>query len=542
MKTTLKIVNSSYKLLFHLSVIILLSVCISIIFPMFFRTDDAGMLYWVVHHDLYDLFNVGVTSLGGAYRPFNVLFWSIGYRLFGLNPFGYQVTCITIFLLDLYLLYYLCKSYFDKSSGIVSLIIYCALFYNHFQMAFWFGDLIFSMHLMFAFLSLIFYLKSKEKIYYINASYLFAFIGILTKEPSIIIITSFVFADLLINTPKNYYVRKSLILLPYLIIVIWFLIISPVMETRFKQSSEATTLLHNLDYRYRYYFDFLLTGTKKLIPLLLSISLAVSIPKPIWVKLLVILLSIPCYFNPYYYIVFLFTVSGLFVIQEKKLLPFLFWMLLTSLTLPFMAYITPTYLFEFSIGFSIFLGYVVNRQLIEKIDVQGYAAKKGSYITLFVFLLFGMAIAIKPVMSQVKALRLVVEARKNLAEGIDFIEKNQDKIDYVVVPDQESTDSFEDKAQNAIRSNTDKAKSSKTMSWRNIRDYFSVLKLDRIQVLPFSDYIKFPVVEPTVVLFLQNDADIKFATDKGLINEKLFSYSHYKTNNVLISSIKESRQ
>jgi hypothetical protein len=154
----------------------------------------------------------------------------------------------------------------------------------------------------------------------------------------------------------------------------------------------------------------------------------------------------------------------------------------------------------------------------------------------------GAAIAMKPVISQVKALRLVVETRRNLAEGIDFIEKNKDKIDYVVVPNQESTETNEDRAQKAIKSNMDKAKSKKTMDWKEIKDYLSLLKLDQIQVMPYSDYIKSPVVGPAVVLLLQNDTDIQFAVDKGLINEKLFSYSHYKTNNLLISSVKEIDQ
>lgn len=509
---------------------------------MFFRTDDTLLLYWGAHHNMYDSFNVRIANLGGAYRPLINLFFSIGYRLFGLNPIGFQVTCTSIFLLDLYLLYYLSKIYFNKNSGIVILIIYCALFYNHFQMAFWFSDITFSMHVMFTLLSIIFYLKSKEKIYYIIVSYLFAFMGILTKEPSIIIITSFVFADLLIHFTKKDYVKKAWVLLPYMSIVIWILLISPVMDSRFKQSADATTFLYNLDYRYRYYFDFLLSGTKKLIPLLLSISFAVCIPKSMWVKLLVILISIPCYYYTYYYIVFLFAVSCLFVIQEKKLLPFFFWMLFTSFTLPFMSFITPTYLFEFSIGFSIFLGYIVNKQLIEKINLQVCTTKKASIIILITFLFLGVAIAVKPIISQIKALRLVVETRRNLAEGIDFIVKNKDKIEYIVVPDQGNTENKEDTAKNALRSNVDKAKSMKTMGWTDIKRYLSVLKLDQIQVLPYSEYIKSPVVGATVVLLLQNDTDIQFAIDKGLINEKLFSYSYYKTNNLLISSVKEIHQ
>ncbi|MDO8350131.1 MAG: glycosyltransferase family 39 protein [Gallionella sp.] len=540
MKTTLKNINSSFKLLFHLSVLILISVCVSIIFPMFFRSDDAQLLYWAAHHNLNDLFNVHVINdLIGRFLPFTFGIWIAEYRLFGLNPFGYQVTNTSIFLLDFYLLYYLCKTYFDKSSGIVTLVIYCVLFYNHFQMAFWFADICFSLHLMFAFLSIIFYLKSKENIRYIIVSYLFAFMGILTKEPSIIIVISFVFADWLVHVPKKDCLKKAWVLLPYVGIVIWLLLISPVLESRFKQSVDATTFLYNLDYRYRFYFDFLLSGTKKLIPLLLSISFAASIPKALWVKLLVILLSIPCYYSSYYYIVFLFAISGLFVVQQTKLLPFFFWMLLTSLTLPFMGFITPTYLFEFSFGFAIFLGYIVNKQLIEKINFQFFIAKKGGSIALIVFLLFGVAIAVKPVISQVKALRLVVETRRNLAEGIDFIAKNKDKIAYVVVPDQENNESYEDKAKNSIRSNADKAKSIKTMDWTEIKQYLSLLKLDQMQVLPYSDYIKSPVVGPTVVFLLQNDTDIQFAINKGLIDEKLFSYSHYKTNNLLISSIKE---
>lgn len=541
MKIKFENITSNHRVLIHLSVLVLISLCISIAFPMFFRTDDAQLLYWAAHHNLSDLFDSQIiNALIGRFLPFTFGFWIVEYRLFGLNPFGYQVVSTTIFLLDFYLLYHLCKKYFDRSSGVVTLAVYAALFYNHFQMIFWFADICFSLHLMFALLSIMFYIKSKEKIYFIVISYLFALLGILTKEPSIIIITSFVFADFLVHVPKNDYLKKLWILLPYICIVIWFIFISPVLETRFKQSADLTTFLYNLDYRYRFYFDFLLLGTKKFIPLLLSISFAVLIKKPMWVKLLVILIAIPCYYFPYYYIIFLFSISGLFVIWQNKLLPFFIWMSLTSLTLPFMSFITPTYLFEFSFGFSVILGYVVNIQLIKKINFRVYAARKGGFIVLIVFLLLGVAVIVKPVISQVEALRLVVETRRNLAEGIDYIEKNKDKVKYVVVPDQESNESFEDKAKNSIRSNTDKAKTIKTMDWTEVKQYFSLLKLDQIQVLPYSNYVKSPVVGSTVVFLLQNDSDIQFANDKGLIGEKLFSYSHYKTNNLLISSIKEA--
>jgi len=531
--------NTTFKPILIISGIIMVAILITLLFPMFFRTDDSINLYWSAHHSIKDILNVPVASFWGMYRPFVNLFFSITYALFGLNPFGYQVVCISIFLIDLYLIYKLSKLYFNKTSAMSTIILFFVLFYSHFQMVFWFSDIVFIMHLMFTLLAIIFFLKSKRNSYYMIVSFLFALMGALTKEPAILIVTAFVFGDFLANVTKQNYLKKLWIVAPYLAIGIWLILISPVMETRFKQASDPTAFLSNLDYRYRFYFGYLLTGTKLIIPLMLSIPFALSIQKSWWKKSMIVLLAIPCYFYPYYSIVFIFTITGLFAIQQKKLLPFYFWMAGTSLTLPFIAYITPTYLFEFSFGFSIFMGYVLTSQLIEKQLIPLYQKdKKMGGILLIALAVLSTPIAYKLITSQVKALRLVVETRKNLSNGIDFIHSNKSKFKYIVIPDQETNETHEERAKNAIRSNDEKAKAMKTMNARQLQAYISLINCDSIRVIPYSLFCKSKLINQNqIVLLLQNDEDIRFAKENKIVGKNLYAFSYYGTNNLNIVSL-----
>jgi Dolichyl-phosphate-mannose-protein mannosyltransferase len=531
-------IGGSYKVLIHAGLIILLSICISLIFPLFFRADDVWLMHWGANHNLKEIFSVNSEHPGGAYRPVYFYFFSILYRLFDLNPLGYQIVCTAIFLFVFYLLYSLCEMYFGKACAVVTLIIYCAIFYNHFQMAFWFTDVCFSMHLMFAFMAIIFYMKGKESRYYIALSYLCALMGALTKEPSIIIVISFVFADLLVRSPRREYLRSARVLLPYVAIAAWLFISSGVVNDRFQAQTDATALLDRLNYRYTYYFEFLLSGTKRIIPILLAASMAMSISGTVWARIAIMLLCIPCYFSVYYYIMFMFATTGLFVFRDRKLLPFFLWMLPTSLMLPFMTFITPTYLFEFSFGFAIVLGYITSKHLISRIYHRLHSSRIFDRAVLIVVSLLVIGAFAQPAISQVNALQLVVESRRNLSEGIGFIEKNRDAIKYIIVPDQEINDSVEDISKWAIQSNSEKAKSQKTMSWENIEQYLSLLKLYDIRVLPYSQYVLDPVTGPKVVLILQNEADIRFAAEKGLIDRELFSYSHRNTNRLMIASVR----
>lgn len=538
--------NPLFRALLILILIFIGALGISLLFPMFFRTDDALQIDWISRIRWIDLFNVelNVTEnsiMKGTYRPLTSLFFMICYHIFGMNPFGYQVVYTMIFIFNFYLLYQLCKIYFNSWTGLVVLLIYGGLFYNHFQMAFWFSDITFTLHLMFSLLSLIFYIKSKEHLKYIFLSWLCALAGAFTKEPAILIVSAFVFADFIIHTSIDGYLKKSWRLIPYFAIALWLVLISPTIDSRFGNFSESSTSLTGLDFRFRYYFDFILSGSRKIIPLLLAVLYAITLPRSLWVKLVVVVLALPCYFNSYYFFLFLFSLSFLFFLQEKKLLPFIFWMLITSLSLPFVRGITPTYLFEFSFGISILLGYVVNKHLVEKYVLTYYSQhRKASLIILLILLLLGSGVAFKPVRSQVKALRLLVETRQNLAEGIEYLRENQDKIRQVVVPDEGLHDSKEALAQKALVSNEAKAKRKRTMEWNDLRAYLPLVQCDDIKVVPLSEFKVTESIDRSVILLLQNDADIQFAKEKVLIGNELFSYSHYNTNNIIICHFKQT--
>ena len=535
--------NIAYKHLLVITSIIVLAVIITSIFPIFFRTDDVTPLYWCAHHSFKDIFNVQLLSLWGFYRPVGLLFFIINYKLFGLNPIGYQFACTSIFFIDLYLMYIVSKVYFNKKSAITTLIVYIALFYNHFQMIFWFSDIVFIMHMMFTLLAILFYIKSKANIYFIIGSFLFALLGTFTKEPSIVIVIAFVIGDYLSDLTRKDYLKKAWILTTFIGIFIFLLLTSPVIGTRFNNSPDHAIFLSNLDYRYRYYFDCLLSGTKLIIPLVLSLTLAVSIKKSWYLKLLVLTLCIPCYYYPYYYLFLLFGITGYFTNQYKKLLPLFFWMLGTSLTLPFMEFITPSYLFEFSFGFSLFIGYVINSQLIEKFFIHFRINHNKLFkISLIGITVISAPIASKLIISQINALNLVVETRKNFSKGIDYIHNNKNNLDYIVIPDQEKSQSYEEKSKIAIRSNEDKAKFLKTMNAYELKTYLTLINCGDLNIIPYTEYIKSPIYNHSVILLIQNDTDIKFATENNLKGESLFEYSYSGKNRINIISIQTNNK
>ncbi len=539
-------IKPAYRVLLILILLFIGALGISLMFPMFFRTDDALQIDWISRIRFVDLFNAELnirenSIMKGTYRPFSSLYFMVCYRIFGMNPFGYQVFYTMIFLFNFYLIFYLCKIYFNPSTGLVVLLIYCAFFYNHFQMAFWFSNITMTLHLMFSFLSIIYYIKSKKDLKFLLPSYLFVFSGAFTKEPAILIVSAFVFADFIIQTRKEDYLRKSWKLIPYLFVGLLLLSVSPTINSRFGNFSDSAITLAGLDFRFRYYFDFLLSGSRNIIPLLMAVLYALSFPRSIWVKLILVALSIPCYFNSYYFILFLFSYSFLFVIHEKKLLPFLFWMLVTSLSLPFIRGITTSYLFEFSFGVSILLGYIVYKYLIEKYFLTFYANhRKASVLILIILFVLGSGVAFKPVSSQVKALQFMVETRKNLAEGIGFIEENKSKIRYVIVPDEGLLDSKETLAKKALQSNTNKARTKRTMEWNDLGAYLPLIQCNNIEVVPLSEFKISESVDRSVILLLQNDADIHFAREKGLIGNELYSYSHFNSNNILICQFNQT--
>ena len=137
-------------------------------------------------------------------------------------------------------------------------------------------------------------------------------------------------------------------------------------------------------------------------------------------------------------------------------------------------------------------------------------------------------------------MRLLVETRQNLAEGIEYIKDNQDKISQVVVPDEGLQDSKEALAQKALISNEAKAKRKRTMEWNDLRAYLPLVQCNDVTVVPLSAFRITESVDRSVILLLQNDADIQYAMELQLLGKELFSYSHFNTNNIIICHFKQT--
>src|SRR3972149_9978171 len=89
-----------------------------LVFPVYFRADDALHLEWASSHpNPLAAFVPAKATVLGVFRPLQSLAWWSLYRLFGLRPEPYQLLVTLLFLACLGLLVRLSRGVFSAGQG-----------------------------------------------------------------------------------------------------------------------------------------------------------------------------------------------------------------------------------------------------------------------------------------------------------------------------------------------------------------------------------------------------------------------------------------
>lgn len=514
------------------------AVLISVLFPVYFRNDDGTWLFWASSNRLFEAFIPDVASFGGTFRPINYVFWWIMFRVAGYTAIYYQILVVFIFLANLYLFYLLSKEYLGQSTAIASIGFHILFFQNLYYVAFWFSDTTFTLQLFFAFLSILFYLKSKKESYKIIFSYLFAILAFLTKEPAILIVIVFVISDMAINSKPNISLRPYVKVIPYIFFAAVILIVSPVTESRPMTLGNLADMWSIIGFRGEFYYEYLRSGARFTIPLLLGLlALGVNGIKSKWLIISTLILAVASVVNWIYFYTIILILSFAIIRNFIKLLPPFIWFIITLFPLFMLSFYTPTYLYEFSFGFSMFMGaaivYVNDRFAIEAIISKNPRHVKLAIAVVILpltFVFFGQ------VRTQVKALNRVVEARQNFAAAMEYIQANSSKFTHLIVIDRRVNDDLSNK-ELKLASALSKANQQQTMEIPYIQNFID--SFDGLSIKCNSLHSSTRKSEKTVLL-LQNNYDIKAAKGLGVIGDTMFIYSYFEKNYIIVADLKLS--
>jgi hypothetical protein len=176
--------------LFWLGGILLISLLIPSLFPVYFREDDVVYLNWARSHGWLDCFKPSQAILFGMFRPVQNLTWWCLYRFAGINPAPYHVAIVFTYLASLAAFVAFVRTAVSTRAALVSLTAYAILFYFLTYIIFWFSDLTYTLELMFAHAALWLFalsLKHKTRRHLAGAVVLFI-AAVAAKEPAALIV------------------------------------------------------------------------------------------------------------------------------------------------------------------------------------------------------------------------------------------------------------------------------------------------------------------------------------------------------------------
>lgn len=198
------------------SVAVLAVLCILLVTALngYFRADDFAQLR-VTKFEVVDNPASIVTGAGygGHYRPVVKAFFWINYLLFGLNPLGYFIIIIGIFLLTQFLLFRLAQTLSNSTTAAYAAVFLFLLQGNTYLYTVnWIGAVTNVLAGFFIVSTLLFYVKStragnRRTLYYLLALVSFG-LGLLSREVVITLITVFLAYDILFLRPEDSSTRK----------------------------------------------------------------------------------------------------------------------------------------------------------------------------------------------------------------------------------------------------------------------------------------------------------------------------------------------
>jgi len=229
--------------------------------------DDISVINWAKDHTtIIDAFK---SDLGTGYRPIMNLFYIIGYTLWGSEAMYYYLFSGILFSFGMVFLYLIGKTLHSKFAGVVAVLLYLFLdasfiLVSKINFIVTTGEIFFITSALYFSISYLKTNNNNHKFYAIILSIL----AFLTKEPSIIIIPTFILSYLYLNKKLN---KKYVVLclIPYIYVIIEMLFISSDIGTG------GANILERIINNSRFYFETQI-NTQFKTPILLGISILVT--------------------------------------------------------------------------------------------------------------------------------------------------------------------------------------------------------------------------------------------------------------------------
>ncbi|MEI8140036.1 MAG: hypothetical protein WCI03_09225 [bacterium] len=146
----LKQTSENHPILITVSFLVMVSLVLPTLFPVYFREDDVVYLQWARLHPWQDCFRPSQAVLFGMFRPVQNLTWWGLYHLAGLNPYPYQVAILFSYLAALATFFAFIKTALSTRVAFASMAAYGVAFYFLTYIVFWFSDLTYTLELLFA--------------------------------------------------------------------------------------------------------------------------------------------------------------------------------------------------------------------------------------------------------------------------------------------------------------------------------------------------------------------------------------------------------
>ncbi len=374
----LKNINENFKKLkidFFLFIVILFSLLImAVTTPLSFRLDDFNWVYFAIQHP--NITNViSASNFENHYRPVVGVIWWLGFKLWGINPLGYQLVLDATFLGSMIFLYKLGELFHGKIAGVFSFFSFIVCFGYLLSILFWLSDLIKTSCLFFMSIGLFFLLKyikenqQNKKNLFIGI--IFSLLAMFTRETAIIIIplvVGFYYASQNENRLKNLLNYKSLAILGTILGVTFVSIFMfDPLKTQILNMINSSFSISFIGERLFYYFKNIFSGLSGPILIFMASSIIViklfkrlTFKRILFLLCFVFLITFLGYLNSFVGIIFLIVLllSGFYFANNSQKV-FLLWFWGGIIPLLFFDFITTTYITEATFGLSIYIGITV---------------------------------------------------------------------------------------------------------------------------------------------------------------------------------------
>ncbi len=521
LKKTLIFSQKNHLVIISFSILIL-SLIITLLFPVYFREDDTLYLEYAYNNydNLLSAFIPQKAILADMHRPMQNITWLLLFNIFGLNPFPYQVFCTFLYGLSFILFFKFLKLVFNKQIAFLSVISYMAIFFNLGYIIFWFSDLSYIVELFFINLSFYLIIKAIQ----MDKQYLWGvlvyILGVLSKEPVALIVPLGVLGYLITDW-KNLGGKKikRLRLAIYMCIFgIIYLFLNPCIKYRIgiNLHSDISQAIDFFIYRWFMYSDYLYSGTGIVIWITIIYitmkclfhSQAFLRGKTFFFILLgSVIISILLRVYTEYALVVLFLCLFILTVKRHRTLIGIMWFAFSLLGIMAITTVVKTLLIEASFGIAIVVGVAMN-DIIDhfKIEWKQYSEKVKRVFNVFIGIILICCIILSGLFffnKYIKVLDIVSANRQNFKNVIQYMmESFQKDSSFVFIVNYEMMGLKKEDI--LYLPNQEKAHRQKTMNRDDLRRMFYLLKNENIRVINLGDFVGNEFPEGSYLLIMNN--------------------------------------